>query len=89
MKHVSSPRILDAMENNFPDACQQIIGKLTSVKIFCCVKKYILFMETHLLNGFNFSNSESCIFFLGTANHNPVTVKCNALHCLDSTNWKI
>ena len=89
MKHVSSPRILDAMENNFPDACPQIIGKLTSVKIFGSVKKKVLFTETHLLNGFNFFHSESCIFFLGTASHNPVTVNCNALHCLDSTNWKI
>ena len=42
-------RILDDMENNFPDACPQIIGKLTSVKIFGCVKKKVFFTETHLL----------------------------------------
>lgn len=46
MKHVSSPSILDAMENNFPDACPQIIGKLTSVKILLRKKIYIIWKPT-------------------------------------------
>lgn len=54
MKHVSSPSILDAMENNFPDACPQIIGKLTSVKNFWFRQKKGIFHRNPPLKWFQF-----------------------------------
>ena len=63
IKHVSSPRILDAMENNFPDACPQIIGKLTSVKIFGSVKKKSIIHGNPPLKWFQFFQFRVLYFF--------------------------
>ena len=76
MKHVSSPRISSAMENNFPDAWPQLMGKLTSVTIFGSVKIH----GNPPLKWFQFFQFRVLHFFLGIGSHNPVT--CNSLYCL-------